>query len=368
MTEMFQAWLESNDCYEKLLKCSKQVLKKARNKSICLEEIFRDARSDGFGDLNQVVAHEMWQFLKTNGSRVADRAAEKLVHEDISGFIEVLVYEFLDHCKDKRRTYEVDPALAYFRQLRADLSKSEEVNYRHVKHQGSFYALSFDDLLALLPFNYWGQPYSNWPQPKHTVNEIHSSRARVELARMFWDEFLIQHNEEYFLPIKELLSYLLNHYQIGCSIEGENDSLSSVPEDEESSRTIADIEIPKHHPDDSFGSGHRQSPRIEMDIIESELEQLSRDCVAKLTEVEQTIFLRTNENLKLADIAKELGMKRPSNVSYHQEKIYGKLKHSWSLWGTSAEDGFGEVEEEEFGIFYDKVIEICKTVNHSREV
>jgi len=367
MSEMFQTWLESNDCYEKLLKCSAQVLKKARRKSICLEEILRETRTDDLGDLNQIVAHEMWQFFKTNGSKVADRAIEKLVHGDSAGFMEILIYDFLDHCKDKRRTYGVDPVYAYFRSLRDNLSRSEEVNYRHVKSQGSFYAFSFDEFLNLLPHKYWGQPYHNWFQPKHPEKEIYSAKARVVLARIFWDEFLTHHNEEYFLPIKELLSFLLGHYRIGCSIEGESNCSSFISEDEASSRTIDDFLVPIGSPDDSFGYSTRQNPLIEMDIIETELEQLSSDCIAMLTEVERTILIKTEEGLKMADIAKALDMKRPSNVSYHQRKVYEKLKRTWSLWGPSLEEGFGEVEEEEFWIFYDKVIEICKTTNRCRE-
>ncbi len=113
MSDDFLAWLHKDECLQFLRQCAKQVISRAQKKGICLEAVFEDAMTDGLDKLNDVVANEMWQFLKEKSRRVTERASDQLVHCDMSGFMEVLIATFLDHCRDKRRTFSVDPVYAY---------------------------------------------------------------------------------------------------------------------------------------------------------------------------------------------------------------------------------------------------------------
>lgn len=358
MKDKFQDWLESNDCYETLLQCSDQVISRARKKAISLESIFHDALTDGLNCLSQVVAHEMWQFLKEKSHRVAERASDKLVHGDESGFMEVLIGVFLDNCKDKRRTFSVDPLYAYYRSIRETLTNSAEVNTPPASRRGTFYAFSFEESLQQLPTSYWDQSYIDWPQPPQTAHEIYDSPAILELARFFWIETLDRFTGTYLLPIKELSRFLNKKYQIGCTIDNESNGPLSNPDDEGNSRTIDDITVPA---DDVLGQYSGQNPRLEMDIIEAELEELAKDCLATLTETERVVLYRTEAGVKMIDIAHELHMKSASNISPYKDKALEKVKQSWSLWGTESLERFTDVDKEEFWIFYDKVIDFCKS-------
>ena len=366
MSAEFQLWIESEDCYRCLLVCSPELLVKATNKGICLEEVFRDAQSGDKSELEQVIAQEMWLFLKNSGNTIAKRHADLLLQNNKDQFIEVIISAFLNHCKDKRRTYGVDPVYAYYRGLRTDLSKSKAVNFKAVGRQGSFYALCFDADLNLLPYNLWGQPYQGWTQPDLTSEKIYTAVARVHLANHFWAEALVNFEKEFFLPIKELLTFVLAHYQIGCSVEGVSNSGILNP-DNQLDRSDDEILSTSASPRATSGPLTKYKMfKVETDIIERDLERLSQDCVATFSQLEKSLLMKIEEGMKLADIATSLGMKSPSNVKYHQKNAYEKLKRMWSLWCPTGEAS-DEVAEEEFWIFYDKVIEFCKKDSDCRK-
>ncbi|GEM_PF-1838037 len=366
MNDDFLAWLHKDECLEFLRQCSFQVISRAQKKSICLEAVFEDALTDGLDKLNDVVANEMWQFLKEKSKRITERASDKLAQGDMSGFMEVLIGTFLDHCTDKRRTFSIDPVYAYYREIRATLSSSKAVNTVSFSRQGTFYAYSFDEELQQLPRSNWNKPFHDWPQPTYAEHEIYNSPAILELARLFWIEALDRFSAAYLLPIKELNRFLTCKYQIGFNIDAESASLLSKPDNEGNSRTIDDVVIATGDTTDQLGLHSRQNPRLEMDIIETELEILAQDCLASLTETERTVLFQSEFGTKMIDIAIKLGMKSPSNVSPYKDKAYEKLKRTWSLWGPASREQLTDVGEAEFMIFYDKVIELCKTDNCCR--
>lgn len=367
MSDTFLKWLESKECLDILLLCSDQVISRARKKAINLESIFQDALTDGLSGLSHVVANEMWTFLKEKSHRVAERASDKLVHRDTSGFMEVLIGVFLDNCKDKRRTFAVDPVYAYYRSIRETLTKSELVNTPPGSGRGTYYAFSFDESLQKLPTLYWNQSYSDWSHPSQTEPEIYDSPAIIELARFFWIETLDRFTAAYLIPIKELSRFLNSKYPIGCEIQSESNSHLSNSDDEGNSRTIDDITVAVGHADAALGQTSRQNPRLEMNIINAELEILAKDCLATLTEAERIVLCRTESGVKLIDIAHELNMKSASNVSPYKDKAFAKVKRTWSLWGTESIEKFTDDDEEEFWIYYDKVIVFCKTADQCRK-
>lgn len=367
LSDAFRLWLESKECLDLLLICSDQVISRARKKTINLELIFQDALTDGLGGLSHVVANEMWTFLKEKSHRVAERASDKLVRGDTSGFMEVLIGVFLDNCKDKRRTFTVDPVYAYYRSIRETLTQSAIVNTPPGTGRGTFYSFSFDESLQKLPTLYWNQSYSDWPQPPQTESEIYDSPAIIELARFFWIETLDRFTAAYLLPIKELSRFLNSKYSIDCEIQSESNSPLSNTDDEGNSRTIDDITVTAGHAEVALGLTSRQNPRLEMDIINAELELLARDCLETLTEAERVVLHRTESGAKMIDIAHELNMKSASNVSPYKDKAFAKVKRIWSLWGTESFEKFTDDDKEDFWIFYDKVILFCKTADQCRK-
>ena len=111
----------------------------------------------------------------------------------------------------------------------------------------------------------------------------------------------------------------------------------------------------------------RQQPVIEADVIDSQLDMLAHDCAVEMTGQERFILSHLDAGEKLDDIAAVLKMKGPSNVSYYQKKAYRKIHDKWSLWGPPSPKQFIEVDEEEFFMFYEKVIGYCKNVKSCRE-
>ncbi len=364
MNDVFLSWLESNDCYELLSQCSRQVISRAQKKTINLEAVFQDAVTDNLNDLTALVTSEMWQFLKDKSLRVSERASDKLLHGDMSGFMEVLIGMFLDHCRDKRRTYSIDPVYAYYRSLRTVLSESKTVNTQSDK-RGTFYAFSFDESLQQLPDEYWAQPYHDWSQPPFNPQEIFERPAILELARLFWLEALDRFTEAYLLPVKELSRFLKSKYQISCTVERECDgALANGPE--EDTRSLDDFHLSASLSDDPLGQSARQNPRPDMNLIGAELEKLALDCLASLTETERIVLARTASGIKMVDIATELGMKSASNVSPYKDKAYEKIKRAWSLWGPASSKMFSDIDEEEFLNFYDRLIGLCNSAVHCR--
>lgn len=212
-----------------------------------------------------------------------------------------------------------------------------------------------------MPTQYWNQSYSDWPQPPYAEADIYDSPAILELARIFWIETLDRFTAAYLLPVKELSRFLNSKYQIGCEINSESNSSMSIPDEEGNSRTIDDISVTAGHVDAVLGQSARQNPRLEMQIIETELEELARDCLATLTEAERVVLFRSESGVKMIDIAHELHMKSASNVSPYKDKALEKVRRTWSLWGPESPAKFSDADKEDFWFFYDKVIDFCKS-------
>lgn len=358
MTFDFATWLHSNDRLKDLLLCADYVIKKAGRSSIQLDHLFQEEISDGLGSLTQIVAGHLWCFLKKKSETIASQASEYLSRGDVVGFMAIVADRFLDDCLDERRTMAVNPSYAYYRHLRQVLSKAEGVNYQPTR-QGSFYALSFSPGLQQLPKEHWNHPYGDWPSPQVPTSEIHKNSGILRLSHCYWDEALERFMAEYFLPVKELGRYIDWNYSLGCLIVGES-QLTQADEEEGCRPFSFDDMTVTHECNDELGCIARQNPRLECDVIESELETLAQDCLMELTDRQRTILVRVDEGATLEEVARELGEKGASNVHYHLKKAYLVMRRKWSLWGPPSLPQFSEVDEEEFFIFYEKVIEFCK--------
>lgn len=364
MTSELTTWLQRAECYDVLLNCADFVIGKARRSAIQLDLLFQEEIRDNADALPQVVAGQLWQFLKERGDRVVAAAAERLVRNDMAGFMSLLADSFLVACLEERRTYAVNPSYAYYRHLRHVLSKAEDVRYEATR-RGSFYAYSAAPDLATLPQDQWHLSYGDWPNPAVPFKEIHEKPAILRLSRFYWDETVVRLVAEYLLPVKELNRFVVAKYPLGHSVSNET---SLAPEDRDAdcgSFSFDEILVTDAH-NDVLGSMARQNPRLDCDVIETELETLAQDTLAELTDRQRTILLRVDEGATLDEIARELGEKGASNIHYHLKKAYQAMKRKWSLWGPPSLAQFSEVEEEEFFIFYDKVIELCKNGGECR--
>lgn len=358
MTAQFERWLHSEDCLALLLSCADYVICKAKRSTIRLEILFEEEITKDPSMLAQLVASHLWEFLKGKGGAVAVQAAACVAAGDVSAFMTTVTDRFLAACLDERRTAAVNPAYAYYRHLRHVLSKSEEVNYKPTRH-GSFYAFSFAESLQCLPKSNWDLSYNDWPRPVVPAAGIHEKSGIMQLSRIYWDETVMRFLDEYFLPIRELNRYVGCNYTIGCDVALESQLYA---EDGQYGGTplLYDEVLVTDAQHDPFGSRRRQNPHLDCDIIEAELDTLALDTLTELTQRQRTILLRVEDGATLEEIARELREKGASNIHYHLKKAYQVMKRKWSLWGPPSLAQFSEVDEEEFFIFYDKVIEICK--------
>jgi hypothetical protein len=206
--------------------------------------------------------------------------------------------------------------------------------------------------------------YGTWPACEVSFSEIHDKPAMLKLSRYYWDEALHYFLMEYLLPIRELVNYVVVKYPLITNIEytsGQND-------DSDENDTRNSLEERFVNPNTSLfdDSWIRQLPALPYDIIDIQLETLARDCVAELTEEERIIICRIDSNINMYAIASELGMKWPSNVSYHQKNGYTKIRKKWKTWAMPESEHYSVAEHEQL-IFFKKIIEICKEANECRD-
>lgn len=354
----FRDWLESDECFAILRQCAKQVSNRAARLGIvledsCLEEQNRD-------DYYTAVAGDLWQFLKGNAAKIAEQASILLISGDDYAFMTFLCGKFLDDRIDERRTSS--PFHRYYREMRAELSKAEGLTYMPKSRAGSFYAWSRTEGLEVLPDQPYDRDYRGWKACDIPFSNIWDKQAMLGLSRHFWDESLREFLREYLLPIRELVRFVCAKYPLLLTVE----YVDAQGEEHENGDPVMSLECrlvdstaATAANDDAW---RRQMPVIEADVIDTQLEVLARDCSSEMTADERCILWRIDDGVKLEDVAAELGMKSPANVSYHQNKAYSKIRTKWSLWGPPSPKGFDDVDEEEFFIFYEKVIGFCKSI------
>ncbi len=355
MTSDFSTWLSSKDCRTLLTSCSLQVLARAKRNTIDLAHLYQEELSDDPGALAQVITGQLWLFLREKLEAISTIAGELLARGDLSGFITTIADRFLASCIETRRTYAVNPYYASYRRLRTVLSQSGEALFTATR-RGSYFAYPTIPDPPRLPPEQWGVSYREWSHPGVPLKEVledENKPALLKISRCYWDESVIRLMAEYLIPVKELNRFLFAKYPLGRGIDNEAALASDngVP-------VLEELRITD--PNDSFGYLNRQAPRLDADLIEESLKELAQDCLTELTDRQRLLLLRAEAGMTLDEIARELGEKGPSTIHYQLKKAYQVIRRKWSLWGPPALRGFTEVDEEEFWIFYDAVIECCK--------
>jgi hypothetical protein len=355
MGTTFYSWIESKECLDVLAGCAKQVALRASQMGILLEDAYLEQECRA--DFNKAVAADLWQFLKINAEQLSSKATTLLVSGDTRKFATFIVSSFLDYCLDKRRTDS--PFHAYYRHMRTVLSQADDIQYRAEQRRGAYYAWCDKTDLTLLPdtyeFNQQHLNYTAWAASTVPFSDIHEKPAMLKLSRHYWDEALQRLVQLYLLPIRGLVAFVATKYPL-IPKQTELDHVDGNDEDENAEgrlgRTIYDHQ--------------QQMPQLPIDIIDTALETLARDCANELTATERTILIMQAEQQTLNDIARHLGMKGASNVSYHQEKAYRKLRLKWSLWALPDSEHYSVAAEEQ-ELFFKKVIAFCKDLDACRD-
>lgn len=348
MADLFISWLDSPVCLADLLPCARRVIKRAERDGISLQDSYLHG-----AEFHKAVASDLWQFLREEADRLTLKATIFLATNDSEGLARCIVQEFIDSRIDQRRNDS--PFHAYYRHMRTVLSEADGINYQALPRKGSYYAWSHAADLTIHPDNL--QDYGEWSCCSIAFSELHKKPAMIQLSRHYWDEALKIHLTEYLFSIRGLVAFVASKYPLIPTVEYEG-VVDSEDEGNAPHRLLGESLV---NPDarQADGAWARQFPQLAQSIIEVDLARIARDCAAQLTSIERAVVCGLDASLTLAEIARSLGMKGPSNVSYHQKLAVEKLRAAWSLWGQPDSEHYAVAEEEQ-QIFFKKVIKFCK--------
>lgn len=364
MGDQFLKWLNRPDCLNDLLPCARGVIRRADNLGITLDDAYLDGGD--FKTYHSAVASHLWQFLREEVETLTEAATTILMTRDEKGLTRFIIQEFIDSRINERRNDS--PFHAYYRHMRTVLSDADGINYKSVPRKASYYAWSHTEGLQFIPdeneFSNEHLNYKEWASSTIAFNEIHKKPSMILLSRHYWDEALRIILNEYLLSIRGLVAFIATQYPLVPSEEYEssivNEDDSETPSLSSGGSFIGPVDSVS---DDAWT---RQLPTLARSIIEIDLDMIARDCVAKLTSFEKGVLCGLDASQKGTEIAKHLGMKGPSNVSYHRRLAEEKLRTAWSLWGQPDSEHYAVAEEEQ-RIFFKKVIGFCKETNTCRD-
>jgi len=359
MNDFFQAWVSSTECYETLKSSARQVVKRAERLSLQLDDPYLNRN-----DYLDAVTNQLWDFVKERADKIALKETTLLISGDEDEFMAYLAQEFIDFCLDKRR--DTSPFHAYYRHVRTVLSGEKSIRSESKGRKGSYYAYSDSDSLDFLPDNMIVQSFAGWPTPDVAFCEIHDKPAILRLSRHFWDESLKVILAAYLLPVRELVRYVTTVYPLLVS-ESPESSFDAAEDEDGTSLSLGDrlISSADSRDDDAW---KRQMPVLELDIIDTQLDDLARDCACELTDKQKVLILmKVEDEMTYEDICSRIGESSPSKLHYHVKNGLEVIRQKWSLWGPPALKQFTEMEEEEFFMFYEKVITFCKNDEACRD-
>ncbi len=359
MNDTLQTWLLSQECYRVLKLCAGKVINKAESIPLILDDTYLNRT-----DYLDAVTNQLWDFVRDQGDKLAQKATALLVSGDDDGFMEFIKHEFIDFKRDHRRA--VDPFYAYYRHVRTVLSKEEGIRFEPKGREGSYYAYSDSPTLIFLPEHLILKDYHGWLAPNVVFCEIHEKSAILRLARHCWDESLKVLPTEYLLPVRELVKYVVTVYPLVVT-ESTESSLDIASGEDDIVLSSGDKLITSVDSRDGDAWKRQLPVMVEKDIVNTLLEDLARDCCHELSyKQKRLILMKLEDDLTYEEICTLLGEKT-SNLHYHLKKGIEIIRQKWSLWGPPLLKQFADVDEEEFFLFYDMVIFYCKKDEACRE-
>ncbi len=264
---------------------------------------------------------------------------------------------------DRSRAKWFSPYHAYFRSMRQTLqiaSKSGEVEYTLLdiparsRTDGSrpemktIPSYSFYPGVQFLPYCFTGLSYTDWPSPDFDWRQLHKKRYMLAAALFFQEEIKFRCGEYFFLPVRELVSYMEKKYPALFFSETNESSYQNDSDCEGEPFSIDALPVAKR----SEGSPFQ---RQEYGLLAVSVKKTAAACCAELSDDEKIVLLMSRKGARLKEMAARINYKSKSSASTVLESAHETVKRHWMLWGPSGEDA-----SEWLRYYFGAVIEYCK--------
>ena len=343
----WEEWLKTEESYYLITKCAKILLSSPKTLEL-MKQSFGQAEIEQ-DELSSI----LWEFCFDH----AKAWEEKKPFENCRAYSEYPKNWILQQYKraliDSLRNLNHSPQKYLYARIRTTLSATNGVAITVTKH-GTFYCFDtekeFD--LSKCYCKHYEESYQSWPFPSYaSLENIWKGDVIYKIARFFWDEICRRENGILWVPVQALQHYICSNLPVHNYTHISINQPSSHQENDEQARKIelacSDEDI---HP---------------LMLYLDEMEKLASKFAMRLTERERKIlFLYYGASHSLAEIAKELGLGNVSSAAYHLNKIRKSIKELCILYPALSPP---DLDENLFGEFMDKVIEICKSSIQSRK-
>jgi len=310
------AWLASEDCLPWLAWQARAILRTAGDLGLPANlwpyPPGRLAPPAELSTATEEVAHEFWLFIRAALERRSEPLPQELGAPEMRAGLLGAYFRngFINHLRSLARRKEISLYHYLYRRVREAVTSGPGCHYRNGRH-GVLYSLepegrSLHALLGLVDTN-----YQSWPSPMALVNEKDFLHFRLEdlhkLARHFWLEATGRIEEPCFLPCRDLVSYLAEHYQ--CL------SASLVDPQEDSPEASTEVS---------------QQAQVERGA----LEVLAAQVLPLWSMARRQVFWLSLDpgNLTLQDVAQRTGLSGPSHVKYHLDRACQDLTSFCDSW------------------------------------
>lgn len=331
MTEdSFRKWLSGPECYKTLMQCAATVRRRAKALGF-------SARLFPF-ESDEELVNELWTFLASMEGRPAQELSAAASEGSFSRLGFLAANGFISRLIDKQRTGGQSAWHAYYRHVRQVLSASEELSYHSIK-SCSYYSLSREEHFSIEPWS--DRNYLSWSPPPGTADNPKKNKVILELAAHFYDDAVKRSGRHQWVPIRELVSYIVARFpelQQGGEVPGRQ---KEGKEAEDQEKLQAESHDPEHL------------------ITMRDLKKLAAVFSRRLDPRKRKIFyLRYGKNISGKELARSVGYKGESGISYQISKIEDLLRKFCVMWpGLSPED----LDDALFDEFITHLLDFCRS-------
>lgn len=337
---VFCKWLQSGPGQDFLALCARRALRQ-------LPEGMYDPH--GGPDVLQDVIHDLWLFIAELSPEKRQDLVLLAEQGERSKLASILITLFVRSRLDKRRTALYSPWHALYRRMRNLLSQAPGIAY-HSESSQAWFAWTDRELHSKEPL--LDQDFTTWPSPPYTSQEVMTGDNLLQVARFFWNQARERTGQARLISVRSLTNYLGAHFpeHVRFPVVYANDP----------DRPDSSVNTPLAEPEDEASS---YAP--EHWITEQKLPALAADFAAGLTPLERDLWLmRFDQELKLKDIAKCLGLRNANGVHYHYAKVEKRFQYICLMWpGLSPEDQNRDLAVR----FLEATISACKEQDQSRD-
>jgi hypothetical protein len=300
-----------------------------------------DQREDCF----QMLAADLWIFLRSQtGAQLEKLIAAGQIYSQGRMFMLKLAQHFLSSLRDQARTLERDPARALYRRLRQVLYEAPEVHYL-AGANGVYFSLQPDAPVLPHPELLHADSYESWQAPLDEVNRrgLTQRKNLLKLATLFYSQAVARIGGDYYLPVRELLSYIRCHYAELSGVNFEPLEDSHVAQTAAGDGTSAAVDAQAVGP---------------VACVYEKLPELAKQIVAAWSMKERRAFaLIQGDELTLEAAAARLGYSSAAGVRYVYQNALNTLRDYCLLWpGLSPP----ELDERLFENLILTIIRICR--------